>query len=447
MQETEQQKRPSFYYGWIILGICAFSETISLGVGGSSFGIFLRPMSDDLGWSRTAFTGAVTLQSLTTLMVAPVVGILLDRYGPRFIMAWGALVAAGGYLLLGRVTELWQFYVLYALAAALGLHELGNLVTTATITKWFIRMRGRALAVNSAGTHLGHIIFAPITAFLVSAIGWRMTWGVLGIVVLAATFPPAVLFMRRTPEDMGLRPDGDPPVQPASDENGQRARSAIEPRWDVRSALRTRTLWVLVIANNLASIAYGGVIYHLVPFYTDIGYSLQAASTIIALNHLTALSTKWPWGLIADRIPPRYGLMVTYGGRAAGLLFLALGTSPLRVFGYVLVSGSLSHSIAMFQTKMWADYYGRAFIGSIRGVLTPLNFISSIGGPLFAAFVFDSLGSYNGAFWTFIVALSLSIIVLYFAIPPGLAPNQVEAETSPEAPVTITGASSARPSH
>src|SRR5262245_44898161 len=123
--DTPRPVKRGFYYGWIIMAVCAFSETVSLGVGGASFGVFLRPMSDDLGWSRTAFTFAVTVQSLTTLMAAPAIGYLIDRYGPRVIMSCAALVAASGYLLLGHITEVWQFYLLYAVAASLGLQELG----------------------------------------------------------------------------------------------------------------------------------------------------------------------------------------------------------------------------------------------------------------------------------------------------------------------------------
>lgn len=434
--ENTTAKRPRFYYGWVVAGICALAETVSLGAGGASFSVFLRPMSEALGWSRTTFTGAVTLQSLATLMIAPAVGVLLDRYGPRFIMAWGAVVAAASYLLLGSITEPWQFYILYAIAAALGLNEIGNLVTTATVSKWFVRMRGRALAVNSAGINLGQIIFAPFCAFLIASVGWRAAWGVLGITVLALIFPPALLFLRRTPEDMGLRPDGDPPVQSVA----SRQSAASEPRWTVRSALRTRTLWLLVLTSNLSSLAYGGVLYHIVAYYTDIGLSLQAASVMIALNHFVALATKWPLGLLSERIPARYGLILTFGGRIGGLLFLLLGDSPLRVLGYVLVSGSLSHSIGMLQAKIWADYYGRAFVGSIRGVLTPLNLFSSIGGPLFAAFVFDKLGSYNSALWVFVVTLSLASITVYFAKPPVRAIPTPATEGSSEVTEEVSSA-------
>jgi MFS family permease len=139
---------------------------------------------------------------------------------------------------------------------------------------------------------------------------------------------------------------------------------------------------------------------------------------LLAMTHVISMISKVPWGLLAERVPVRYCLMVVVLGRAGGLLSLLLFTSPLRVFGYVFIAGSMSYVMGPLQAQIWADYFGRAFIGSIRGILAPFSLLSSIAGPLFAAFIFDHLGSYNAAFWVFVVTLSLSAIVLFFAKPP-----------------------------
>ena len=120
-------------------------------------------MSESLGWSRTLFTGAATLQSLGNVMISPIVGPLIDRRDPRWIMLTAAVIAAISYNLMGRITEPWQFYILYTTATALGLNELGILVTNVLVSKWFIRMRGRALAVISIGNNFGAIFIIPFT--------------------------------------------------------------------------------------------------------------------------------------------------------------------------------------------------------------------------------------------------------------------------------------------
>lgn len=433
--ETAAVKRPRFFYGWVIVAVSFVADAIALGAGNSTFSVFLKPMSESLGWSRTAFTGAVTLQVIFTLFANPLVGYVIDRYGPKVVMVSGALVAGFSYLLLGQVTEPWQFYLLYAAAAGFGLHEIGQLVTSAAVSKWFIRMRGRALAIAATGSSVGQVIFTPLAAFLVVTRGWRDAWGVIGILVVAVILPPTLLFMRRMPEDMGLRPDGDPPTETTSGRTSgsPRPREAV---WGVRDALRTRTLWILVVAFNLSSVAFSAIGYHLVPYYTDIGFSLETAALLVALTQVVASVSKLPWGLIAERVPVRYCLMVVVLGRVGGLLSLLLGTSPLRVFGFVFIAGPLSYVMGSLQAQIWADYYGRAFIGTIRGILGPLSLGSSIGGPLFAAVVYDQFGSYTAAFWVFVVTLCLSAIALFYAKPPNVASG--DQPTEEQVPLSAT---------
>jgi MFS family permease len=221
---------------------------------------------------------------------------------------------------------------------------------------------------------------------------------------------------------MGLLPDGDPPdeMPDASAPGSSRPRDTAI---GVRQALHTRTLWTLVIAFNLSSIAFSAIGYHLLPYYTDIGFSLQTASLLMALTQTIATFSKLPWGLIAEKVPVRYCLIVVVLGRVGGLLSLLLFTSPLRVFGFVFIAGSLTYVMGPLQSQIWADYYGRSFIGSIRGILAPFTLISSLLGPIFAAFIYDQFGSYEIAFWTFVVTLSFSAVAFFFAKPPSLVPT------------------------
>ncbi len=411
---------PRVFYGWVVVGASLLSNIMVLGAGTASFTVFLAPMTSALGWSRITYTGAVTAQSLLNIAARPIIGIVLDRLGPRPLMAAGALVAGACYLLLSQVSQPWQFYLLYSFAAAFGLGETGNLVTSATISKWFIRMRGRALAIASTGMNLGQIIFTPLCALLIAAIGWRMTWSVTGLMVVGVVLPIAFV-MRRSPEDIGLTPDGAPSEEPAPGGTAT-SRNAAEPSWGLRQAIRTRAVWILMLSSNLSSLAYSGILYHLVAYYTDSGLSLQAAGVLIGLNHTFALISKIPWGMVAERFPVRYCMMVSYSGRVAGLLILLLSNSPLRFLGYVVVSGLISHGVGNLQSQIWADYYGRANVGTIRGVLAPISILSSIAGPLFSAATFDRTGSYHGAFWVYAGTLTLAVCLLYFATPPRTQP-------------------------
>lgn len=427
--QTTAQKRPRFYYGWVIVAVSATADMMAFGAGSASFSVFLQPMSAALGWSRTTLTGAATLQSIANLVVSPVVGPLVDRHGPRMIMVVGAVVAAIAFLLMGNITEPWQFYILFTAGTALGLHEVGPFVSNTTVSKWFVRKRGRALAITVLGNDVGTILIAPLTAYLIQTLDWQTTWGILGVFIAVIVIPPTLLFMRRTPEDMGLLPDGEV-VEPTADGQPARSRTADEPRWTVREALHVRTTWLLVIASNLTSMGIGATITHQVAFFTDVGLTLQAASFVFALNRVAAMVGKVAYGLIAEHVPVRYCLMSTQFGGAIGLLILLLGTTQERVYVFAVVSGLLRNAWGPLSNQVWADYYGRAFVGSIRGALAPFNLISTLGGTLFAAIVYDTMGSYVSAFWVFTGTLLLGCVVMFFATPPGREPSARQAEAN-----------------
>ena len=321
-------KRPRVFYGWVIVAVSAVADMMAFGAGSASFSVFLGPMGAALGWSRTVLTGAVTLQSLGNIVVSPIVGPIIDKHGPRILMVVGSIIACIAFMLMGNVTEPWQFYVLFTMATALGLQEVGPFVTNATVSKWFVRKRGRAIAITVLGNDVGTIVIAPLTAYVIDRAGWGTAWAVLGAMVVIFVVPPVLAFMKRAPEDMGLLPDGD--LAPTAD-NPRPLRSATEPRWTVREALRNRTTWLLVIASNLTSMGVSATITHQVAYFTDVGLTLQAASFVFALNRVAAIVGKLSYGFIAEHVPVRYCMMSTQFGGAIGLLILLLGTTTDRV--------------------------------------------------------------------------------------------------------------------
>ncbi len=423
--QPQPRRKPRFFYGWVVLIVGGVCNAMSWGAGGASFSVFLRPMSESLGWNRTTLTGAVTTQSILNLIVTPIVGPFLDKYGGRVIIAAGATIAGTAYVLMGQISQPWHFYILYTIAFALGLHELGASVTTTIVSKWFVRMRGRAVALSFIGNNVGGTIIPFITAFVIGQFGWRTAWMVLGLLIASVVVPSSLLFMRRTPEDMGLAPDGDSPEETSG--VATHAPRRPEPRWGPKAALRTKTLWLVILGSNLGSLYYSTILLHQVAFFTDIGLTLQAASLALGLQQATSIPSKLFWGLLAERIPVRFCMLGNYISGAVALLVLLLGEAPERVYLFALLSG-FGSSIGSLQSQIWADYYGRAFLGTIRGLTTPFQLFSSVGGPLFAAFVFDTLGSYNRAFWIYVGTLCVAVVVMFIAKPPIPHASQLEPE-------------------
>ena len=264
----------------------------------------------------------------------------------------------------------------------------------------------------------------------------------LGFLIVVATLPPTILFMRRSPEDMGLLPDGDSPKEyRLSAQTTTRPPSPVagEYQWSLREALRTRSVWFMILAFNLSSMAVSAVIYHQVAYFTDIGFSVQAASLVLSLNLTCSLVSKIFWGLLSERVEVRLCLIATFLGRAAGLLVLLLGTAPERVYIFAVLYGLLGGAYGTLIPIAWANYYGRSFLGTIRGALTPFSVFSSLAGPLYAAWAYDTLGSYESAFWVFAATLAFAAVAMFFATPPRQSPStalspEEEAIISPMAP-------------
>jgi MFS family permease len=417
--------RLPFFYGWVIVAVVFIADFIAAGMGGITVGLFFKPMGEAFGWSLTMLTGAVTAQSIAGMIVSPVVGPALDRFGARPVMVVGALVAGAGLLLMTQITSIWQFWVLYALIGALGLNEMGQMTGTVVVSKWFVKKRGRAMAIATVGTVFGGAVFSPVIGFLLDEVGWRMTWGVLGVALLAIMMPVLLLFMRRQPEDLGLLPDGEAQAaavgEAASGRGGTRSATAAagEVSWTLKEALRTRSLWLLVLAMNLISLSASSVAVHIIPYLTQQeGMSLKVASFILSARLLGATLGRIPWGFIVERFPARYCLAMVCFGRGIAPLVLVVVPFPYNIPPFIFLSGFIGGNLGLLQPMTFANYYGRAFTGSIQGMLRPLLGASSLGGPLLIAILYDAQGTFDAAFAITGVLGVLAIVAVLMATPP-----------------------------
>lgn len=391
---------PPFFYGWVIVGVVFFAEFAAASVGTLTIPLFFGAMADSLGWSLTQLVGAVTAQGIAYVAIAPFLGVLLDRIGARPIMAFGAVSAGVGLLFLMGVQEIWQFWVLYAIVGALGLHELGQFTGPVVVAKWFIRKRGRAMAIATLGTTVGAMLMAPLIGFLIDSIGWRATWGVLGIGMLVIMVPPILIFVRRQPEDLGLLPDGG--SVPASDNfelgSTEQTETPIEITWTLKEAVKTRALWALIVASNFYGIATTVVVIHTVPFFTlQEGMSAQNAAYILTLRLLAATLSRLIWGFLVEKIPVRYCMAGTIFSRSLGSISLVLVPYPYNIVT-LLVTSTFGGAMGILQPVAFADYYGRTFFGTIQGTMRPFLSISSLLGPIAIAVMFDITGTFNLAF-------------------------------------------------
>ncbi len=417
------KKETRFFYGWFIIGVSFLCWFAADAFGWYTFGIFLGPIKRELGWTTLMLTGAMTLRTVVAGLSGPAIGPLADtRHGARIIMSLGILIAGAVPLMVSRVNALWQWYLFYGVIGGLGMVGYGGLVTNTIIAKWFIRKRGRAMGIAAIGVSISGVVFVPLVHRFISNYGWRTTLVVLGIMIWGLTFVPVALLVRRRPEDMGLRPDGDDPEVIESEKNESIIADKVsteEEIWTLKEALRTKALWLLLIGFNITGLAISGIFIHFFPYIETKGFSTDIAASALTTLAVCCAIVKVPWGLIAERIHVRYCITACYSGCAMSLIILLSSNSIRFIFLFAIAYGVTLGGDIVVRELVWANYYGRTFLGTIRGVIMPANLISMAGGPLFAAWLRDITGDYQLPYTVFLIASIVGTVFIFLAKPPG----------------------------
>ena len=407
------------YYGWWIVAVFFLAEFVTAGAGTFTFSLYLRPMSDELSWSVTEVVAALSVRTvLSSLVVQPIVGRLIDRYGPRLIVASGAVVAGGALISLGSLHHLWHWYLAYGIAGPFGFGVMGALIGQTVVAKWFVRKRGKATAIVSFGIGFGGFVMSPVTGTIIHTMGWRTSWVVFGLMMWLLVLPASLLVLRRTPEDIGLLPDGDVLLAGELDSRGATATSEVS--WTVSEAVRTRTLWFMVLSFALNGMALSPILTHQAVYLGDLNFSPVVITGTVTMFAFMSGTAQLFWGWLADRFPIRPLIVVSFLISAVGVItLLALTrypTMPMLIL-YLGVYGS-TRAVAALTGLAYANYWGRGFLGSIRGTVAPFNVFHQMGGPLLAAFIYDTTGQYLLAFLLSLVLFLMAAAMMAFASPP-----------------------------
>ena len=419
-----------FYYGWIVFGASMLPSwsarpLMSIAV----LTVFVVPMTEQFGWSRGLFSGAVSLGGVFAIAISPMVGRILDRHGSGAALAISSAVIGLCSIGLAAVSQAWTFYALYVPARMFFASPL-ELGTSLAVSNWFIRRRPFALALLSIGQGAG-LALMPLTAqFLISGWGWRTAWIGMGTYTLAVGVLPALVFMVRRPEDMDLEPD--PPRVSSRDTQYtqypyQPDNSAVAGRQEVHftlgEAVRTPTFWMLAIFSVAGFIIQSGVTLHQVPHF--IGQGLAPSRAVFTTSNF-ALSQAIGgliWPVLATRIPVRY--LLAGAGVTAGVGAIGTGFSSSLSWG---IAASLALGIGVGGLHLllrltWADYYGRRHLGSIRGVAHSAQLGGQVLGPILIGFMFDATRSYRLPFTLFTFLIWAASLLVLAAAPPHPPPR------------------------
>jgi MFS family permease len=403
------------FYGWRMVGLVSAIRVIGGGLHQYGFTVFFLPISQELGLSRAATSLAFSLSRAQGAVEAPLVGYLVDRFGPRPIIVIAALFAGVGYILLSWVNNYADFLIVYL--GVISLAFIAGFVHSPMVVanSWFIRRRARAMTAVSAAVPVGGALLSPLLAFGISSLGWRWAAFISGCAFLIICLPLS-FHVRRSPESMGLLPDGDAPDEkPAAEtKEGSHQREADST---ARQAMKTFVFWVMVISMMLRVTAFSTVTVHFVPIMVWKGLTEEGAAFLLGAFAFINLGAHFFLGWIADKVNKPGLLSVCQFLCVVAVLPLVWSAAPWHLWIFTAVFTLLDASFPV----VWAmvgDFFGRRYFATIRGMMSFFYMWGSFAGPVLAGAVYDRSQSYEIVLWGMFAVLAMATFLNALLIKP-----------------------------
>lgn len=414
-----------FYYGWVVVGASGTAVFARMAPAITTLTVFIYPMSQELGWSRTLISGSVSVGALASIAISPVVGWAIDRYGSRPVLVAGVLTVGASMISLAWATIPFTFYLAYA-SARVVFHTAAPIGASTVVSRWFVRMRGRAIGAIYLFGAIGGVVFTMSAAVMIDNFGVSTAWIFLGVTCLLVALLPNLLLVVERPEGLGLRPDGDPVNEGRNVERipGENSSSyipgalPISESWTLREATRTASFWILVMMGFATFFVHAGINVHIAAYLRDEGLSLTNAASVVTASWVVSAVGSIGWGWLMERAPARLlysGMMVLLSAAVIVLLLadgMAGALAAAALIGLVAAGGNIIPAV------VYADYFGRAALGRIRGMGEIGVLVGQSTGPLLAGIAFDLQGGYTLIFSVFAgIAAASGFLVLYARRP------------------------------
>jgi len=417
--------QPRFYYGWVII-VVAFVMTMVGYALRNTFSVFYPSLVEEFGWARGSTALMFSINIIVYGITAPFAGGLADRFSPRIVFPFGVTLMGGAVALCSIATQQWQFFLLYGVAAAVGLSMTGVTTLNTLVARWFVKRRALAFSIFNTGFGFG-LLGSPIVQSLISGLGRREAYLTIGLFAIALLVPLIIIFLRRSPADKGTVPDGI--EAPALAENAPAARHVStewsRTEWTLARALRTRTLWLIFAADFfMMGIAQQVQIAHSVYFFRDAGVTPQAAANVFSFYGV-GIIIGYMFAYVSDKVGRERVIVpgCIIGAIGTALLFAIKGPELawLGAMCMFLCGLGMGASVTTFFATVADLFHGKHY-GSIMGFVT---FGFSLGGafsPWFVGHLNDVTGSYSIALGMVVGALLLAALLVFIAAPRKLTP-------------------------
>lgn len=374
-------------YGWVVVASVTLILTATSGAR-FLYGVVLKPVSEQFGWDRSDLTIAVVINMFVLSLFQPVIGAVVDRVGSRTVLVGGAVALGLVLIPISYATELWQFYVLYGVVAAVALTATSPVNTTSLVSGWFTERRGTALAIATSGSAFGQLLIVPLATFTLNRTDWETVYRILAMALLAVIAPVCLVFVRESPAArLAKQQDRSSAAGIAGTASGMR----------LREALNTSPFWMLTFGFFVCGFTMAFASTHFLAFADDMGMESMAAADVVAVTAVFSILGSVLLGVVADRHARSTILAVTYALRGLAFALLAILSSGNLIYVYAIVLGISWTATTPLTAAIATDLYGRANIGVVFGTMFTFMNIGFGAGSFLDGLVYDLFGDYEPA--------------------------------------------------
>ena len=385
-------------------------------------------LENQFGWSRTQLSGAFALTRVEGSIMGPIGGYLIDRIGPRWMVLIGLLILGIVFLLWSRISNLWQFYLVFiVMSAGAGLGTWLPMMTV--LNNWFNRRRSTAMALAMEGFSVGGVLLIPILTWAIdpefsNRPGWRATAAGIGLLVVVLAYPISRL-IRNKPEDYGQHPDGSTPLRVTAGVREAPESAAPEFDYTWQAAIRTRSFWLITMGHACSSTVIVTLMVHLGPMLDDRGFSLQMVGWVVSTYTAVGAVFTLVGGFVGDRMPIRVAIFGFSAVQSIAVFVLLFADSNFLLFLFAVILGIGFGGRNPLTTAIRGAYFGRKAFASITGIsMVPMN-VLLLASPLFAGIMFDIQGTYVVPF-TVVAVVSLIGSALFLPLGAPEVPSATE---------------------
>jgi sugar phosphate permease len=405
------------FYGWWIIAACFMMSLYISGVLGYGFTAVINPIMKEFGWSSAQVSIASSMRGVEAGLFAPFIGMLIDRYGSKWILLAGGVITGIGMILLSRVDSLLTFYLAFGLIAV-GTSAVGVTTFIAAVANWFHRRLGLAMGIMVSGFGSSGLVVVPAT-MIIDSFGWRtgMLYFAIGTFLVCI---PLSLTIRNRPEDYGLLPDGDTVVnqvsasQPAG--HGSHGRKT-DKGVSVMQAVRSRNFWLVALALSAQHLVAGGVITHVMPYLSSLGYSREFGSYIAAAIPLTSIIGRFGFGWLSDRVKNRLLTMIGFALITAGMVCFAFAVGGILFLLLFLLFFTIGFGgTNTMRAILPRTYFGFRGYGTYVGLITGVGTIGSMFGAPLAGYTYDIWRTYE-PIWLVYSGVALVCFLIVALLP------------------------------